>query len=341
MPLRVARAALALQLISLLLVLHLVCTKWPQGAWLLFQHGPLALRPRPAEPAVGVSESPSNTERFAYVTLVNNARYVELCAVLAASLRASGADNPLLVLALPEALRPDTGVDALRRMEGVIVIPIRPLPITPNIKLDQPHWLFAFAKLRIWQLTEYSRLVYIDGDSLVLRNLDYLFTLLPLRSDKVAAARDVHACNQTRAVLHMMSSLMVLRPSQAVFDGLLAMMPRSRWNNGDQQLIRAYFSRHGGVMLLNETYAAFAHRCRCNDYKAGRPGTATGPAVVHFTTAFAPQWDDDSMIASTRRMEPHGWCRTRAGSVSCTHCADLAYEYWVNLRSTLKMSFQE
>jgi hypothetical protein len=333
MRLQSARAALALQLVVLLLVLNLASTKWPRGAWLLFQHGPLALRQRPAESSI--PELQLSTERFAYVTLVNNARYVELCSVLAASLHASGAQHPLLVLALPEALRSDTGVDALRLMPGVTVLPIRPLPITPNIKLDQPHWLFAFCKLRIWQLTDYSRLVYIDGDSLVLRNLDYLFTI-PLPPGRIAAARDVHACNQTLALVHMMSSLMVLSPSQEIFAGLLAMMPRSRWNNGDQQLIRAYFSRQHGVQLLNETDAAFVHRCRCNYFgAAGRPGTATGPALVHFTTAFAPQWDDNSKLATTRRMEPHGWCRTRAGSVSCTHCADLAYEHWINLRSGL------
>lgn len=334
MRVRATRVAVALLVV---LILHLVLQQLTyftkERAWLLLQHGPLTLRRRP-EPMFADLE-PVPERRLAYATLVNNARYVELCAVLAASLRASGSEHPLLVLALPEALRPGTGIDALSSMSGVTVVPVRPLPITPNIRLDQPHWLYAFAKLRVWQLTQYSRIVYIDGDSLVLRNLDYLFGV-PLEANSIAAARDVHACNQTRVVPRMMSSLMVLSPSQAIFDGLKTLMPRSHWNNGDQQLIRSFFTRHGGgVHLLNETDAAFVHRCRCPDFTAGHPGNASGPAVVHFTTAFAPQWDVEAGHASTRRMEPHGWCKTRAGSVSCTHCADVAYDLWVSMRRGL------
>lgn len=332
---RGTRAAAAVLLAALLLVFLHACLKLsPHDAWLLLEHGPLTLRQAQVSATVPLPRLAGNA--FAYATLVNNAHYVHLCTVLAASLRASGSKHPLLVLALPEALRAGTGIDALRGLDGVIVLPIKPLPITPNIRLDQAHWLFAFSKLRIWQQTQYTRLVYIDGDSLVLRNLDYLFHVA-LRPGSVAAARDVHACNQSRAVLRMMSSLMVVEPSLASFDGLVSLMPRARWRNGDQQLIRAYFTHHGaGVSLVNETDAAFVHRCRCADFAAGTPGTPAGPAVVHFTTAFAPTWSQGQ--ASTRRMEAHGWCKTRAGSVSCTGCANKAYEHWIRLRKQLDAS---
>ena len=331
---RGSRAAGAVLLAALLLVLHACSRLSLHDAWLLLEHGPLTLRqPQVSAP---VPLPPREGDAFAYATLANNAHYVHLCTVLAASLQASGSQHPLLVLVLPEALREGTGIEALSSLDNVIVVPIKPLPITPNIRLDQAHWLYAFSKLRIWQMTNYTRRVYIDGDSLVLHNLDYLFDLA-LRPGSVAAARDEHACNQTRAVVHMMSSLMVVEPSLATFDGLVALMPRALWRNGDQQLIRAYFTRHGaGVALLNETDAAFVHRCRCADFTAGPPGTQTGPAVVHFTTAFAPTWARGQ--ASTRRMEPHGWCKTRAGSVSCTGCADAAYEHWIRLRKALNTS---
>jgi hypothetical protein len=328
---RGSRAATAVLLATLLLLFHASFRLSLHDAWLLLEHGPLTLRQPQASAPVLLPRREG--EAFAYATLVNNAHYVHLCTVLAASLRASGSKYPLMVLALPEALREGTGIEALRSLDSVIVVPIRPLSITPNIRLDQAHWLYAFSKLRVWQMTNYTRLAYIDGDSLVLRNLDYLFTL-PMRPGSVAAARDVHACNQTRAVVHMMSSLVVLQPSSATFHGLVGLMPRALWRNGDQQLIRAFFTRHGaGVALLNETDAAFVHRCRCADFGAGIPGTMTGPAVVHFTTAFAPTWERGQ--ASTKRMEAHGWCKTRAGSVSCTGCADSAYQHWIRLRQQL------
>ncbi len=257
---------------------------------------------------------------------------MELVCVLAASLRASGAQHPLLVLVLPMRVRP-SGVESLRSA-GAVPLVVRPLPLTPNIRLDQPHWLYAFSKLRAWEQTEYSRLVYIDGDSVVLHNPDYLFAL-PLHSHGLAAARDVHACNQSAAVLHMMSSLMVLTPSRATYDGLISLMPRNAWRNGDQQLIRRYFDTHGGVQLLSESDAAFVHRCRCLDYNA------TAPAILHFTTAFAPTWDAASQGARAREMERHGWCRTRAAHVSCTRCADATFERWIELRRGMNISAEE
>ena len=160
---RGTRAAAAVLLAALLLVFLHACLKLsPHDAWLLLEHGPLTLRQAQVSATVQLPRLAGNA--FAYATLVNNAHYVHLCTVLAASLRASGSKHPLLVLALPEALRAGTGIDALRGLDGVIVLPIKPLPITPNIRLDQAHWLFAFSKLRIWQQTQYTRLVYIDGE---------------------------------------------------------------------------------------------------------------------------------------------------------------------------------
>jgi hypothetical protein len=58
--------------------------------------------------------------------------------------------------------------------------------------------------------------------------------------------------------------------------------------------------------------------------------------VVHFTTAFAPTWD--GRVATTRAMEPQGWCKTRAGSLSCTGCADAAYLHWIQCARELNRS---
>lgn len=67
-------------------------------------------------------------------------------------------------------------------------------PIYPNRELEQ-HYASAqfgevWTKLRAWQLTAYERVVFLDADMLVLRNMDELFTL-DLGSNQLAAC---HAC---------------------------------------------------------------------------------------------------------------------------------------------------
>ena len=40
-------------------------------------------------------------------------------------------------------------------------------------------WSESVTKLHIFNLTEYKRIVYLDSDALVMRNLDHLFQLPP------------------------------------------------------------------------------------------------------------------------------------------------------------------
>ena len=54
------------------------------------------------------------------------------------------------------------------------------MPKSPFTKGSKPAFhtpLDNFAKLRLWQLTEYEKCVFIDADALVLRNIDRLFEL--------------------------------------------------------------------------------------------------------------------------------------------------------------------
>ncbi|MBO4241646.1 glycosyltransferase, partial [Pseudonocardia alni] len=48
-------------------------------------------------------------------------------------------------------------------------------PFTKGRKPDFHSQLDNFCKLRLWQLVEYERCVFIDADALVLKNVDRLF----------------------------------------------------------------------------------------------------------------------------------------------------------------------
>ncbi|CAI5982606.1 unnamed protein product [Closterium sp. NIES-64] len=86
-----------------------------------------------------------------------------------------------------------------------------------------------FSKLRLWQLTEYERIVYLDTDVLPLRPLTHLF-LFPELS---AAPNDDN---------HFNSGLLVLEPAHCTFAFLLANIPNIfSYNRGDQGYINNVF----------------------------------------------------------------------------------------------------
>lgn len=126
---------------------------------------------------------------YAWVTLLTQPDYLVGVKALHRSLKQSNTRWPLVVMtteAIPQADR-----DALQAA-GCVVQQVD--PIYPNRELEQ-HYASAqfgevWTKLRTWQLTAYERVVFLDADMLVLRNMDELFTL-DLGSNQLAAC---HAC---------------------------------------------------------------------------------------------------------------------------------------------------
>ncbi|EPS57865.1 hypothetical protein M569_16951, partial [Genlisea aurea] len=88
---------------------------------------------------------------------------------------------------------------------------------------------YNYSKLRLWQLTEYRKIVFIDSDIVVLQNLDFLFRF-PQMS---AAGNDGFVFN---------SGVMVIEPSRCVFRTL---MRRRKdvvsYNGGDQGFLNEIF----------------------------------------------------------------------------------------------------
>jgi alpha-N-acetylglucosamine transferase len=125
----------------------------------------------------------------AFVTLVTNDDYALGALALIRSLKLCHSTAPLVVL----ATRAVDGLEALAS-EGARIIEVDPLPVSdefragharpalhaaaPFTKGTKPVFhdpLDNFAKLRLWQLVELDRAVFLDADTLVVRNIDRLF----------------------------------------------------------------------------------------------------------------------------------------------------------------------
>ncbi|CAI9102234.1 OLC1v1000473C1 [Oldenlandia corymbosa var. corymbosa] len=88
---------------------------------------------------------------------------------------------------------------------------------------------YNYSKLRLWQLTEYDKIVFIDSDLIVLRNLDEFFVYPQLS----AVQNNGHIFN---------SGIMVLEPSECAFQTLMQKRyTMGSYNGGDQGYLNEIF----------------------------------------------------------------------------------------------------
>jgi len=131
--------------------------------------------------------------RKAFVTLLTNSSYLPAALVLNESLKSAGSKYPLVIMAtlsLPSEVR-----EALTRqgLEIAAVDPLKPAPNTHILSDLDIRFTDAWTKLRGFGLVEFERVILLDCDMIVLRNMDELFDLvLP---DGWIAATHACACN--------------------------------------------------------------------------------------------------------------------------------------------------
>ncbi|MCE6969267.1 glycosyltransferase [Cereibacter sphaeroides] len=206
-------------------------------------------------------EGPARADR-AYVTLVTNADYALGAKALLRSLVLNGTTADLVVLHTDVA---EAALAPLRAL-GARLVRVALLPTSQAFneahardalharaaftKGGKPPFhtpLDNFAKLRLWQLTDYRAVVFIDADALVLRNVDRLFDY-----PEFCAAPNVY---ESLGDFHRMNSgVFTARPSEATFQAMLARLdvPGAFWRRTDQSFLQEFFPDwHGLPVFFN------------------------------------------------------------------------------------------
>jgi glycogenin glucosyltransferase len=110
--------------------------------------------------------------------------------------------------------------------------------------MGRPDLLFAFTKVALWRQTEYSKVVYLDADIVVLQNLDHLFDL----DVSFAAAPDIGWPDAFN------TGFMLLRPNMSDYWALLALAQSGdSFDGADQGLLNQYY-QHKPWHRLSFTY---------------------------------------------------------------------------------------
>jgi glycogenin glucosyltransferase len=151
--------------------------------------------------------------------------------VLGQSLLRTGTPYPRVVMATSDV--PASARQHLRN-HGWLIRPVEPIPNPcPVPNQLYPRFANVFTKLRAWELTEYDQVLFVDGDTLVMRNLDALFE----RPGPIAAAPDFFMPDQFN------SGCMVLQPAATTFAAMReALSVTSTYDGGDQGFLNQYFN---------------------------------------------------------------------------------------------------
>jgi len=168
----------------------------------------------------------------AWVTLATNDSYAIGVMVLAHSLRAVQTTRPLVVMV------GDHVSSAMRSQLSEVCCLVKEVNILDSedsahlALLARPELGITFTKLHCWTLTQFSKCVFLDADTLVIKHCDELF-----ERDEFSAAPDAGWPDCFN------SGVFVFRPSMETYGKLMEFaVTQGSFDGGDQGLLNLYFS---------------------------------------------------------------------------------------------------
>ncbi|VDD80883.1 unnamed protein product [Mesocestoides corti] len=168
----------------------------------------------------------------AFVTLATTDEYCCGALVLAESLRRVGTTRQIVCMVtntVSEIMR--ASLD--KTFDRVVLVDVLDSNDTENLRLlSRPDLGVSFTKLHCWRLTEYTKCVFLDADTLVVKNVDDLF-----EREELSAAPDPGWADCFN------SGVFVFVPNLDTYRALLDLaFSEGSFDGGDQGLLNLYFS---------------------------------------------------------------------------------------------------
>ncbi|KAL1820200.1 putative UDP-glucuronate:xylan alpha-glucuronosyltransferase 3 [Daucus carota subsp. sativus] len=168
----------------------------------------------------------SNARREAYATILHSA-HVYVCGAITAaqSIRMSGSTRDLVILV------DDTISEYHRGGLEAAGWKLHTIERIRNPKAERDAYNeWNYSKFRLWQLTDYDKIIFIDADLLILRNIDILFEM-----------PEITAIGNNATLFN--SGVMVIEPSNCTFQLLMDHINEIvSYNGGDQGYLNEVFT---------------------------------------------------------------------------------------------------
>lgn len=169
-----------------------------------------------------------------FVTLLATPDFLPGVIVLNYSLLKHNPDSKLLVLITRQI---DNNIIDILRINSIKIKFVEEIP-NPHLKnIDHRGFIHTFTKLRIFEIIEYKKIVYIDSDMLVCSNIESLF-----ESPHMSAVIAGGLANGNDCWNRLNSGLMVIEPNLALFKKLISKVTDlDSDDKGDQGFIHSFF----------------------------------------------------------------------------------------------------
>jgi glycogenin glucosyltransferase len=226
----------------------------------------------------------------AYVSLLSTDAYLPGVLVLHRSLQRTGTPHPFLLLITP-------GITARARAvlagAGIVCRTIeRPVAVASGVS-RRARWDATYAKIHLFDLVDFDKIVFLDADMLVTRSLDHLFDRPHMSAVNAGGLLPGH-----ESWTQLNSGLLVVEPSRELFAALarrLAALTDGE-GGGDQELLHAQFPDwpHREELHLDHGYNMF--HTHLDEYHARFGWTLDQVAVLHFIGESKP-WQEAAVPA--------------------------------------------
>jgi alpha-N-acetylglucosamine transferase len=203
----------------------------------------------------------NRTVRLAVVSAVYDDNYIEGVEVLGYSLKRINIQADLILFYISNRLNQST-LDRCRKVGWYLWSVERINP--PRFAIIYPRFRDQYTKLRIWSMIDYDRVLYLDADTVVIRDINELLmgTIFENNQDGLLGA--VEDVWQGQIGPNFNAGVLLIRPNETIFNDMLVKMHNmaaygSYW--AEQAFLNWYFK--GRYMLvLCQLYQLFLNRER-------------------------------------------------------------------------------
>jgi len=217
----------------------------------------------------------------AFVTLATSDSYATGALVLAHSIRSVGTSRQLVVMVTPtvsEQVR-----ESLASVYDLVeMVELKDSEDAAHLALlKRPELGVTFTKLHCWRLTQYTKCVFLDADTLALASLDDLFS-----------EPELSACCDVGWPDCFNSGVFVFAPSQETYASLLQLAEaEGSFDGGDQGLLNAFFPSWNRLSFTYNMVASASYTYLPAFQRFGKD-----VKLVHFLGATKP-WHGESVTS--------------------------------------------
>jgi lipopolysaccharide biosynthesis glycosyltransferase len=177
------------------------------------------------------SDGPKVKNTNAFITQISGDYFIGAMH-LACQLRKLKSPYPLVILCSDQISFAHCSQLSRRLDVNVIIKQIE--QVNNNYEVSQKRFMRTLDKLRVFSETNWKKLIYVDSDMLLLKNIDHLFS----RREEFLAAPDWG--NELTDGWN--SGLFVFKPDKKMFDDMISKLENvTSWDGGDQGFLNNYF----------------------------------------------------------------------------------------------------